>query len=77
MAMVAAGATREEKQEWLKRPFNWAYNVSFFAAFFGSIYWWLGDFDTKLLVPPLCAALAGIFGLLLWGFKRMSIAGIF
>ncbi len=74
MAMVAADAPREEKQEWLMRPFNWAYSVSFFGAFYGIVYWYFVDSDAKYLVPPLCAALAVTFSLILWGFKRLDIA---
>lgn len=74
MAMVSADAPREAKQEWLMRPFDWAYNVSFFGAFFGFVYWYLGEFEAKYLVLPLCAALAAIFVLLLWGFKRLDVA---
>lgn len=74
MAMVAADAPREEKQKWLMRPFDWAYNVSFFGAFFGFIYWHFGAFDTKYLAVALCAALAVVFALLLWGFRRLHVA---
>lgn len=74
MAMVAADAPREEKQEWLMRPFNWAYSVAWFSMFFGFVHWYFNAFDDRYLALGLIAACAVIFGLLLWGFQRLNVA---
>ena len=73
MATVAATASREDKQKWLMRPFNWASNLSWFAACLGPVYYCLGV-NSDVLILGLIAAMAVISGLLLWGFRRMYIA---
>lgn len=74
MATIAASATREDKQKWLMRPFNWASNVAYFCAIFGAVYYWFGLVNDRILVPGLLAALTLTAVLLLWGFRRMHLA---
>jgi hypothetical protein len=72
--MIAATATREQKQAWLMRPFNWASNVSWFSATFGAVYYLFGLVDVRIIAIGLVAALAANAALLLWGFSRMHRA---
>ncbi len=76
MAMVAAGATKEEKQAWLKRPFDLAYDAACFGGILTASTYYEPMFRSASVAFAM-ASLMAIFGLLLWGFRRMSIAGIF
>jgi hypothetical protein len=75
MAAIAASATREEKQDWLMRPFKWAYN----SVGMGCLYVLLhfldkGSIGTHLSLYAAVATIPITFGLLLWGFRRVHLA---
>ena len=74
MAMVAAGATREEKEAWVWRPLNWAWSVSFFAAVFGFVYYYFAAFDPGVVIVGLIMANVATAGMLLWAIRRIDFA---
>lgn len=72
---IAANATKEDKIEWLLKPINWAYSMSFFAAIFGTVYCFYGIYDdAKVVAYLLAATLAVNVGLLLWAISRIREA---
>ena len=72
--MIAATATREEKQNWLLRPFSLAADVAWLSASFGAVHYFYRLVDHTWIVGGLVIALATIAALLLWGMHRMHVA---
>jgi hypothetical protein len=72
--MIAATATREEKQKWLMRPIEWASSVAWFSSTFGVVYYSFGLASDRLIIFALIAALVANSALLIWGISRMHRA---
>ena len=67
---IAATATREDKQKWLLRPFDWAWRLSFGVSFFGLFFFFEGKVPLGQLSGILLTALVIISCLLMWGVRR-------
>jgi hypothetical protein len=70
---IAATATRQEKEKWLTRPIDWAWNSSFFGGCMGLLMW-LNGVETGYVLTiaigsNICAAV-----LLGWAVKRITNA---
>lgn len=69
---IAAHETREQKFQWLIRPFAWAFNACLMAALFGfSLATDPSFIPTQYVAAGLIASLLAIAGLLAWGIVRM------
>ena len=71
---IADCETREERIEWLQRPINWAFHLSFDIGLFGFVYCWFNIWDAKMIAYTLSAVLAVNAGLLIWGISRLTRA---
>lgn len=74
MAVVSSTATREEKEKWLFRPLNWAYDVAVSGVIVGGLPFAFGDANSKVAAVILIACLVAVSGLILWGISRISKA---
>ncbi len=71
MTTIASHATREEKQTWLLRPFDWALKIAAYAAVAGLVFWYEGKLRPGDLALTLVVVNAVVFGLLAWGVRRL------
>jgi hypothetical protein len=72
MATVAASATKEEKENWLLRPFEWASNVCLlgFMAAIGMLF--DKALEAKIELVILLIVMATSMGLITWGLRRLQ-----
>jgi hypothetical protein len=73
---IAATASREDKTNWLLRPFEWAFTVSWYAACFGIAIYWTGKAHEFHLLEWMVASTVVISGLMIWGIRRMKEAAM-
>lgn len=71
---IAAHETREDKEKWLLRPFNWALNVVFHSFVFGNVYYWYGLTEDRVLIIGLLVAFGIASVLMFWAYKRITDA---
>lgn len=71
---IAATATREDKEKWLLRPFEWAWRISFGVTFFGVLFFFEGKVPLSQLSGILLTALAMVSVLLIFGIRRLMNA---
>lgn len=71
---IAGYETREERIEWLLRPTEWAYSLSFFAAVFGFFFWYFALVPTEITCVMLILVAAANMVLALWSVSRLGRA---
>jgi hypothetical protein len=69
---IAALKTREDKLEWMQRPFTWALSVCWFAAVFGLVFYLNALAPVQHICIAMIAALGVACGCVFWGVHRMS-----
>lgn len=69
---MAETMTREDKEKWLLRPLQWAWQTCIAAVIFIALIGHDGKADAQSLLVIASAALAVVTCLLLWGIMRIT-----